>query len=240
MTDVASKKRKNVTFTFDSRYLKRGKQSAVLFLPKYCYAPLGLVVTYWGTFEQVFDKALASLLKLHLEAGGQNEVPNWQALSFKSRAKLFRALCRGTLATGNPDLAKTLATLAARAVRYSGQRDALVQGRFTQTHLLEPETMNKAQARQQKTNELLEFDVNDLKRLFHNISHLTIDFVNTFSALEKIAGEFYVVPDGQILKANSQAKAKGSAVLKRKTYGQPYQVRRVQMEFNGKRRFSPA
>jgi hypothetical protein len=240
VTAAKPKKRKTVSFTFDSRHLKRGKHSAVLFLPKEYFAPLGLVVSYWGVFEQVFDKALSALLKMHVDSGAPNEAPNWQTLSFKSRAKLFRGLCKDTLSNEHEALGKSLATLVARAVRYSNQRETLVQGRFTQTYAVESDAAHKCQAHHQKTNEPLEFDVDDLKRLFHNISHLTIDFVNLFSELERIVGEFYTVPDAQILKANRSAKALAAAASKRKIYGQPYQVRRVQMEFNGKRRFSPA
>ena len=53
----------------------------------------------------------------------------------------------------------------------------------------------------QETGELMPFDGDVLKKLYHDISHLTADLIMTFRLFTTVEGPFFALPDTEILRA---------------------------------------
>lgn len=187
--------------SFDRRFLKRGKHSTILCLPSAYHAPIGLVVAYWGTFENVFNCILRDIIEGEANDGGTRNTAGWFGSEFRRRRELFKAICREWLASWKPEEAKLLADLCDRAGDLRWKRDMIAHGVYGYTILPGSNIATDCHALNEKTGDKMPFDEYSLLKLYHDISHMTADLVLiSVSCAETAKGQFLAVPDTEILR----------------------------------------
>ncbi len=186
--------------SFDIRYLVAGKRSVMLFLPEAHHAAIGLVVAYWGNFEVVFDACLSGLIAAEAADGQARDTTNWKYRSYKKRRLLFGRICKERLGTWKPDVSDQLAGVAEASGPLHAKRNLIAHGTYSYTIPPQSSVATNCYAVNQATGEKMQFDQDVLKALYHDISHLTADLVNTFGSIAKIEGPFYAVSDEEILR----------------------------------------
>ena len=157
--------------------MRKGKHSTILFLPEAYHGPIGLVIAYWGNFETVFNACLAGLLEAEQNDGGSRDTTGWQGIRFRSRRQLFKALCAEWLQNRKPQVAAALAELADRAGDLSWKRNMIAHGVYTYTIPSGSNVAVNCKAIDHEKGKEFVFDEIILKRLYHDISHLTADLV---------------------------------------------------------------
>lgn len=190
----------SASLSFDIRFMKKGKHSVILFLPEAYHAPIGLVIAYWGNFETVFNACLGGLIEAEQNDGGTRDTTAWKHRRFKSRRELFKELCSEWLAGKKPEVATLIAEMADRAGDLSWKRNMIAHGAYS--YEIPPMSSGAVNCRaiDHEKGKEFPFDETVLKRLYHDISHLTADLVAAFSAIGKVEGPFHALPDTEILR----------------------------------------
>ena len=173
----------------------------MLYLPEPYHASIGLVVAYWGNFEVLFDQILGALLQAEQNAGGQLQPGKWKHLSFNKRRQLFDRFCKESLNARKPEIASKFLGLLARAADLQWKRNMIAHGTYRYSILPMSSAVSDCYAYNERDDRKLPFDDEILKKLYHDISHLTADFVREFGSLGKIEGyPFILVKDDEIIK----------------------------------------
>lgn len=200
------------TASFDRRYLKRGKYSAIVYLPPAYHAHVGLVIAQWGQFETVFNACLDGLVNGEQLDGVGRETNNWQGDEFRRRRELFKTICTEWLSTWRPDEAKVLCQLCDTAGDLRWKRDMIAHGTYSFT--LPPRTAlaTNCHAINHRSGQVMPFDEHILTKLHHDIGHLTGDLLFTFKRFAEIDAPIVALPDTQLLQVfretNRRSRAK--------------------------------
>jgi hypothetical protein len=188
------------TYSIDRRYMRTGKHSAVLFLPEQFHAPIGLVIAHWGNFEIVFDACLEGLIAGKVANGKVREVAGWKERKFKRRWELFRDICKEWLIAWDESGANDLLSILDRASHLHSRRNLIAHGIYGYTIPPMSSVATNCFARTLKTDEEFFFDLDVLKKLYHDISHCTGDLLVAFKTFGEVEGPFLLVPDSEILR----------------------------------------
>lgn len=188
------------SLSFDVRYLQSGKHSIFLFLPEAYHALIGLVVAYWGSFEVLFDSCLEGLIAAEVADGKTRETSRWRRQNFKARRKLFKEICDEWLATWKPEEAKKLVSILDSASHLHSRRNLIAHGTYEYSIPAHSSFARNCFASNNSTNEKMEFDERILKKIYHDISHLTADLIITFESFGEVKGPFRMLPDAEILR----------------------------------------
>jgi hypothetical protein len=202
----SSKESHEATLSFDTRFLKKGKRSVVLLLPDTMHAGIGLVIAYWGHFEFIFDRCLEGLVEADAEINPGRETSAWKKNNFRSRRQLFRTLCLETLAPKFEDEAKKLILLDQRVGDLHWRRNMLAHGQYEYSLLPHSSKATNFRARNPRNNKVMPFTLDTIKKLHHQISHLSADLITIFSVFSKIEGDFHTFPDTELLEAYREWK----------------------------------
>ncbi|MFV2035650.1 MAG: hypothetical protein ACC631_11205, partial [Halocynthiibacter sp.] len=159
--------------SFDIRFMQEGKYSTFLFLPKKYHASIGLVIAYWGNFEGVFDSLLAGLIEAEVADGKVREVSDWKRQSFKQRRRIFKDICNNWLAQSHSDTARKLCKISDLSGDLQRQRNMIAHGTYVYSIKPYSSEVENCSAVNNKTGDELPFDDWVLKKLYHDISHLT-------------------------------------------------------------------
>lgn len=186
--------------SFDVRFLQKGKHSVVLFLPQEFHALIGLIIAYWGNFEVVFDSCLNGLIEGEKLDGRERETSGWEKRSFKKRRKLFRNICDDWLSEWKPEEAKKIIPILESASHLRSRRDVIAHGTYGYIMPSYSSTATDFYAKNNSTGEKMPFDERILKKLYHDISHVTADLIFTFQSIGKVKGPFYAIPDADLLR----------------------------------------
>ncbi len=190
----------SASMSFDIRFMKKGKHSTFLLLPESYHAPIGLVIAHWGNFETVFNACLSGLIDGEKADGGSRDTDGWQRHRFKSRRRLFKDICSEWLVSWRPAEADVLKGLADRAGDLGWKRNLIAHGSYGYTILPHSSEVTNCRAVNQGTGDEFRFDADILKKLYHDISHMTADLVIAFKCFGEIEGPFHALPDTEILK----------------------------------------
>ena len=190
---------------FDIRFLKKGKRSVVLALPPTYHGPIGLVITYWGLFEGCFDSCLSGLIEGEVADSGARDTAGWQRRSFESRRKLLKDICNEWLSSWKPDAAHELIRIIDRSGDLSAKRNSVAHGTFRYTIPPHSSKAVNVRAVNPSTGKEWPITVDKLKKLYHDISHLTCDLHQCFSSFAEMQGPFHAIEDKEILRAYSES-----------------------------------
>jgi hypothetical protein len=186
--------------SFDVRYMVPGKHSVMLLLPETYHAAIGSVVAYWGNFEVHFNICLGALIAGESADGKARETKNWRYHSFKKRRALFIAICEQWLATWKPEAAGDLRKILDLAAELQPKRNLIAHGSYGYTIPPLSSSAVGCYAINHATREKLSFDEDVLKKLYHDISHLTADLVTVFKSIGQVEGTFHTIPDDEIIR----------------------------------------
>jgi hypothetical protein len=185
---------------FDIRFMRKGKHSTLLFLPKEYHASIGLIVAYWGNFEVVFDSMLDGLLEGEKSGGVVRSTTDWRKQKFRCRNSIFKEVCSEWLSTWRPTEAQTLLQISDTAADLHWRRNMIAHGTYAFTMPPNSNVATRCRAISASTGKEMPFDEKVLKKLYHDISHLTADLVMTVRAFGEIQGPFHALPDTEILR----------------------------------------
>ncbi|KSV95392.1 hypothetical protein [Sinorhizobium sp. GL28] len=188
------------SFDFDVRYMRKGKHSVMLFLPPEYHAPIGLVIAFWGNFEVFFDKVLAGLIEGEASDGVTRDTLNWRRRNFERRRELFRDICKEWIASWQPEASQKLLHILDQSGDLSAKRNTVAHG--TYAYSIAPYSSDAVDVRalNHSTGKEWPFTVDTLKKLYHDISHLTYDIYECFLSIGKIEGDFHAIADSEILR----------------------------------------
>ena len=189
------------SFSFDVRFMRKGKHSEILWLPEEYHASIGLVVAYWGNFESAFDVCLAALIEGEASDGGARDVAGWGRSEFKRRRRLFKDICGEWLAQWAPNEAQTLAALCDTAGDLSAKRNLIAHGVYSYTIPAMSSVATNCIAVNVASGERLPFDEYVLKKIYHDIAHMTADLMITSGKIGEVTGPFRSLPDTELLRA---------------------------------------
>lgn len=190
----------SASMSFDVRFMRKGKHSIFLHLPEDYHAPIGLVVAYWGSFETIFDAMLSALIEGEQADGVDRDAGNWRRKSFKHRRKLLKDVCTRWLSTWDSTAAEKIKTIADTAGDISRKRNLIAHGTYSYTVLARSSSAVSCRAINHKTGDELMFDLDVLKKLYHDISHLAADLLIAFQSLGEVHSSFVTIPDEEILR----------------------------------------
>ena len=160
------------SFTFDLRFMKKGKRSAILFLPESHLRDIGAIIAYWGMFEINFNNALSALVEAKQAEGVTRNTPNFTRQRFKTRRKLFKSICEEWLATWDAETAAMLCVIADTAGDLAKKRNMIAHGVYTYTIPPMSSFATDCVAIDTETGDRFPFDEFVLKKLYHDIAHL--------------------------------------------------------------------
>jgi hypothetical protein len=186
--------------SFDVRFMKKGKHSVILFLPETYHAPIGLIIAYWGNFELTFDFCLEALITAEAADGKLRETSGWKRLIFKRRRKIFEEVCKDWLAAWNSEAALKLQSILALSSSLHAQRNIIAHGIYGYTIPSDSSIAQQCYAQNLSTGRKMFFDERVLKKIYHDISHITADLIMTFGSIGKVQGPFYAISDEEILR----------------------------------------
>lgn len=186
--------------TIDRRFLRRGKHTAIVALPEAFHALVGLVTVHWGSFEIIFNVCLDGLIVGEQTDGGTRKTEGWESATFRHRRELFKDICTDWLANSHPDEAKELCQIIDRCGDLRQQRDMLAHGRFSYTIPPYSGDATNCRAINPRTGKEMPFDDYSLRKLYHDIAHITADLVMAFKNIGEIEGDFLALPDEQLLQ----------------------------------------
>lgn len=187
--------------TINRRFLRRGKHSALLFLPDTYHAHIGLIIAHWGQFEHLFDKFLEGLIRGEKADNGTRQTEGWEGSEFKRRRELFKAICQDWLLPWQAKPAKVLIDLCATAGDLRWQRDMIAHGTYAYT--IPPMSSHAVNCRavNERTGQVMPFDEHTLTKLHHDIAHLAADMLLTFKEFSVVENDWVVtLPDTQLLE----------------------------------------
>jgi hypothetical protein len=174
--------------------------SAAVFLPAAFHAPIGLVIATWGQFEETFDAALCALISGESQDGGHRNTGEWQNTKFKRRQELFKSICAEWLASWRPNEATSLNDLLGRAADLHWRRNMIAHGRFVYSILPHSSTASNFRAISVRKNREMPIDEEKLKKLHHDIAHLTGELAVTFKRIGTFEGPVPVFADDDFLR----------------------------------------
>lgn len=180
--------------------MKKGKHSVFLALPEKYHAPIGLVVAFWGHFETAFDACLDGLIQGEMADGGSRDTKEWKKRKFRTRRALFKTLCSEWLSSWKPDAASKLIDIADRSADLHWRRNMIAHGTYAYAISPHSHIAENCRAINAETGQEMPFDEMVLKKLYHDISHLTADLVLTFRSFGEVTGPFSALPDTEILR----------------------------------------
>lgn len=157
-------------------------------------------MAYWGNFEVIFDSCLNGLIQGERLDGRERKTSGWEQLSFKKRSKLFKEICNEWLYAWKSDEAKKLNAILDAASHLRARRDIIAHGTYGYTIPPHSSIATNCLAINNKTKEKMPFDEHTLKKIYHDISHLTADLIFTFQKIGKVNGPFHAIPDSEILQ----------------------------------------
>lgn len=187
-------------FQFDIKFMRKGKRSVGLLLPLDYHAPIGLVIAYWGNFEIAFDTCLKWLITEEQADGSIRDVAGWQRRQFESRRKLFKEICNEWLSTWRPKEAVDLIQIVDKSADLSAKRNNIAHGTFQYTILPYSSTVTNILALNHSNGKPWPFDVMKLKKLYHDISHLTAELFECFSEFAQMQGQPILFEDKELLR----------------------------------------
>ena len=191
-------------FDFDINYMEEGRHSAILLLPKAYHAPIGLVVAHWGNFEAHFDICLHGLVEGALRDDFDIDTIDWRGRRFKQRKKLFKSICADWLSTWEPDNAEKLIDQADQSGDLYWKRNMIAHGTYAYSMPPHSQIATNFRAISAPKEKEFPFDEHVLKKLYHDISHLTAELVLTFQSFGQIEGPFFSLPDKEILRVYAE------------------------------------
>lgn len=184
-------------FQADLRFLKPDKHSAILFLPISFQGPIGLVIAHWGHFEGFFDKVLKALLAGEAAEGIERE--DIRAREFKRRRALLKDVCKEWLAKYRPAEAAELSAIADRAGDLYRKRNYVAHGFFE--YVSENGVATGFKAALPSVEEKMALSEDILKKIYHDIAHLTADLMICADKVCHLRGYFVALPDRYLLEA---------------------------------------
>jgi hypothetical protein len=160
-----------------------------------------LVVAHWGNFEIVFDACVEALIDGEAADGKVRDVSGWREKKFRRRWELLKDVSMNWLATWNQAGAEKLLPVLERAAHLHSRRNLIAHGIYGYTIPPNSSVATDCYARSLKTGKKFFFDLDVLKKLYHDISHCTADLLIVFQSIGKVEGPFMVVSDAEILRA---------------------------------------
>lgn len=154
---------------FDRRYLRAGKQIAVLPLSGELATLIGLVAAHWGVFEGFFNQITRSIAE---QAG---RLPEFQQRGFERRMRLLRNMLRDfRFADAHENADEEFAAILNRAKELQWQRNIVVHGSYSATILpMSNEGHFRATGLHNRREVTIDLEPEALTLLWHDIAHLT-------------------------------------------------------------------
>jgi hypothetical protein len=188
------------SFDFDRRFMRKGKHSVFLWLPKEYHASIGLIVAYWGNFEAFFDICLNALIEGETGSGFVRDTTGWRRLPYKKRRRLLKDICAEWLSPMYPQATERIVRIVDQSASLHAKRNLLAHGRYTYTIPAYSSVATNCRAINPDTGAEMPFDELSLKKLYHDISHLTADLFLAFKEIGEVSGPFHAFPDTEILR----------------------------------------
>lgn len=185
---------------FDLRFMQRGKHSTMLCLPSDYLKSIGAIIAHWGQFEMVFTAHLGALINAEAKDQGHRQTEGWERAQFKRRRQLFKAVCSEWVAGWAKDQSIALLAICDRAGDLARKRNLIAHGAFKATLLPHSSSAVDCKVENTETGEIFKFDEYALKKLYHDISHLTADLLLVGNSIGKITNPPATLPDEQILR----------------------------------------
>jgi hypothetical protein len=187
------------SMSFDLRFLQKGKESALIFLPQPYHAPIGLIIAHWGNFERHFDICLQALLAGEAAEGGVRDRHHLK--QFKRRRAVLKEICTEWLASWRPEEAAALCQIADTAGDLSWKRNMIAHGKFYYEIPSQSSKAVNCKAIDTESGKEFPFDADRLIKLYHDIAHLTADLVNTSRSLALLLVTSTLCPMMRLLRS---------------------------------------
>jgi hypothetical protein len=191
-------------FQIHPEYLKKGKHSAVLFLPEAFHAEIGLIIAHWGQFEMLFNVALGALIDAEAQSGTVRDTEGWKRSQFKRRRTMFKEVCTEWLSTWKHKEALALLKISDRAGDLAWKRNMIAHGLYQMTILPHSSTAIDCVAVNEETNERFSFDLHVLRKLWHDIAHLGGDLLITLKSFAQVSDGFHAFSDTDLLRMHEE------------------------------------
>jgi len=188
-------------FTFDPRFLRHGKNIALVHLPPIYHKDIGSIIVYWGQFEILFDTCLRALIERERQDDQIRHTYGWEKFSFKRRKELFKEIVKDVIHSKKPKSAKALLEIIDKSSDLRSKRNLIAHGHFGYTMLAQSEDVVDCFAIDTRTGNKMPFDRYVLIKLYHDIAHLTADLMTVVREIGHLDVPIWTLPDTQILQA---------------------------------------
>lgn len=190
----------DAAFELDVRFMQNGRRSVILFLPPEYHAPIGLVIAYWGAFEMLFDTCLDLIISSEASDGKVRNTAGWKRKGFRGKAKIFKEICHEWISTRNPQLNDDIISIIDKSLELSMYRNTIAHGAFSYTIPAYSSKGINVKAYNSTTQHDWPFNVDTLKELYHDISHICADLLRSFSSFAKIDGPICTIDDAEVVR----------------------------------------
>lgn len=184
------------TATFKRKYLKDGKHVAFLPMDDALTSHIGRVTAYWCYYEALLN----CLIQDMLEAAERHE-PNWQRRAFTKRTELARELLSAVIFPHADDEGKRrIRKCLDKAADLQWRRNAIVHGSYRLTIAASSsDVIFYADGTHNGKAVTVRLDPDTLEKLWHDISHLSGEFIEVAKLLGDVGGLVRTLPDKQLL-----------------------------------------
>lgn len=169
---------------FQREYLKDGLHMYPLPIDDNLAALIGLVVAYWGDFENTLNKVIAISLPV-----SEIAAPEWQRKGFKKRKTLLKDILKIVRFNNYDEASERLIALLGTATVLHRKRNLVAHGTYQFTFApYSKSCAAKATSFYNQQEETFQLTPENLKQLWHDIAHLSgelimvINLIGTWTA----------------------------------------------------------
>lgn len=186
---------------FDRRFLKKGAHVAALPVAPELFQHLGLVIAYWGTFENQVDSLLAGGF---LAEG--IEPDSWRRRRYAERMDMLTDLIGRLRGTDSED-AQAFQRIRGRAANLHFKRNIVAHGTY-RMRMKAHSSLTTFWAEKEVRGRLRTIEMSEpaLSELWHDIAHLLATFMLAASKFSVFDGFCPVLEDTYLLEAFEKAQ----------------------------------
>ncbi len=158
---------------------------------------IGRITAYWGDFENKLNLLLADLLK----KTERNE-PNWERMSFENRKKLLKQILASIRFEHNDvEGQDRIAKVLGKASDLQWKRNAITHGVYRVTIAPHSHMASwRAESFHNGRAVTVHLDPASLGKLWHDIAHLSGEFIEAMKLIGEVGGFSPTFPDRYLLQ----------------------------------------
>lgn len=183
--------------SFIKKYLRPGKHTAILPMDDALTSRIGRVTAYWCYYESMLNQLIDQML-----GGVERKEPNWQRRPFAKRCDLAKELLKEVaFPKADQEGKRRIRANLGAAADLQWRRNAIVHGTYTmKIGPYSSAAIFSAHGTHNGKSVPIVLHPDTLDKLFHDIAHLTGEFIEIGKLLGDVAGLAHSFPDTQLLE----------------------------------------